>query len=151
MIDRRRFLKGIAAAAVTPSITSACSTNDAAKPLKPDANRILDLPEGFSYSIVSRAGDPMSDGLLVPTRHDGMAAFPGDDGKIRLVCNHELMPDWAEVQPFHESGRAFFVRVVHLKITVVPWKAKRIEGVICGEIPPVMFPNRSARRVPHRA
>ena len=102
MIDRRRFLKGIAAAAVTPSITSACSANDAAKPLKPDANRILDLPEGFSYSIVSRAGDPMSDGLLVPTRHDGMAAFPGDDGKIRLVCNHELMPDWAEVQPFHE-------------------------------------------------
>ena len=102
MLDRRNFLKGIAAAAVTPSITSSCRANDAANPLKPDANRILDLPEDFSYSIVSRAGDEMSDGLLVPTRHDGMAAYPGDDGTIRLVCNHELMPDWAEVQPFHD-------------------------------------------------
>lgn len=44
----------------------------------------------------------MGDGLLVPTRHDGMAAFPDDDGTIRLVCNHELPPDWAEVQPFHD-------------------------------------------------
>ena len=102
MFNRRRFLKGIAAAAVTPSITSACHANDAKIRLRPDANRILDLPEGFAYSIVSRAGDPMSDGLLVPTRHDGMAAFPGDDGTIRLVCNHELTPDWAEVRPFQE-------------------------------------------------
>ena len=102
MFNRRRFLKGIAAAAVTPSITSASNAKDAKIRLKPDANRILDLPEGFAYSIVSRAGDPMSDGLLVPTRHDGMAAFPGDDGTIRLVCNHELMPDWAEVRPFQE-------------------------------------------------
>jgi secreted PhoX family phosphatase len=103
MLNRRRFLKGIAAAAVTPSITSACRANDADSPLRPDANRVLDLPEGFSYNIVSRAGDPMSDGLLVPTRHDGMAAFPGDNGTIRLVCNHELAPDWGEVGPFHEQ------------------------------------------------
>jgi len=102
MINRRRFLKGIAAAAVTPSITTACEDARETSRLVPDANRTLDLPEGFSYAIVSRAGDPMSDGLLVPTRHDGMAAFPGDDGTIRLVCNHELVPDWAEVRPFHE-------------------------------------------------
>ena len=102
MYNRRRFLQGIAAAAVTPSITSACQQKATENRLRPDADQVLDLPEGFSYTIVSRAGDPMSDGLLVPTRHDGMAAFPGDDGTIRLVCNHELMPDWAEVRPFHE-------------------------------------------------
>jgi secreted PhoX family phosphatase len=102
MIDRRRFLKGIAAAAVTPSITSACRAGPEASRLVPDANRILDLPQGFDYTIVSRAGDPMNDGLLVPTRHDGMAAFPADDGTIRLVCNHELQPDWPEVRPLHE-------------------------------------------------
>ena len=103
MYDRRRFLQGIAAAAVTPSITSACNANEAETRLVPDADRILDLPEGFSYTVVSRAGDPMSDGLLVPTRHDGMAAFPGDGGTIRLVCNHELAPDWADVRPFHDK------------------------------------------------
>ena len=32
----------------------------------------------------------MSDGLKVPQAHDGMAAFAGDDGRIILVCNHEL-------------------------------------------------------------
>jgi len=50
----------------------------------------MDLPAGFSYRIVSRAGDRMSDGLKVPHAHDGMAAFAGDDGRIVLVCNHEL-------------------------------------------------------------
>jgi len=50
----------------------------------------MDLPAGFSYRIVSRAGDRMSDGLKVPHAHDGMAAFAGDNGRIILVCNHEL-------------------------------------------------------------
>jgi uncharacterized protein len=103
MLSRRRFLKGIAAAAVTPSVTGACKPHATENQLKPDADGILDLPDGFSYTIVSRAGDPMNDGLPVPTRHDGMAAFPGDGGKIRLVCNHELMPDWAEVRPFQDK------------------------------------------------
>jgi secreted PhoX family phosphatase len=34
----------------------------------------------------------MSDGLRVPFAHDGMAAFDRDDGRIILVCNHELDP-----------------------------------------------------------
>ena len=50
----------------------------------------MDLPAGFSYRIVSRAGDRMSDGLKVPHAHDGMATFAGDNGRIILVCNHEL-------------------------------------------------------------
>ncbi len=59
-------------------------------PMLPDPNKILDLPEGFSYQIISRAGDPMSDGLFVPAAHDGMAAFPGSDGLTILVRNHEV-------------------------------------------------------------
>jgi secreted PhoX family phosphatase len=58
--------------------------------LLPDPNRILDLPNGFNYRIVSRAGERMSDSLRVPYHHDGMAAFAGDDGRVVLVCNHEL-------------------------------------------------------------
>jgi hypothetical protein len=55
---------------------------------------VLDLPRGFSYSVVSRAGDLMSDGLFEPEAHDGMAAFPapGDPGKCLIVRNHEIGP-----------------------------------------------------------
>ena len=59
-------------------------------PLRPDPDALIDLPNGFSYRIVSRAGDLMDDGLKVPSAHDGMAAFAGDDGRVILVCNHEL-------------------------------------------------------------
>ncbi|MDX2413228.1 MAG: DUF839 domain-containing protein [Woeseiaceae bacterium] len=60
--------------------------------MRSDPGEIFDLPSGFHYKIVSRAGDPMSDGLRVPFAHDGMAAFDHDDGRIILVCNHELGP-----------------------------------------------------------
>lgn len=60
-------------------------------PLVADPGRVLDLPEGFSYRIVSRVGNTMDDGLFVPARHDGMAAFPAGRGRVALVCNHELV------------------------------------------------------------
>jgi secreted PhoX family phosphatase len=92
-LDRRLFLQSLAAAAATPALSRSSRARDAnIGPLRSDPDRILDLPEGFDYKIVSRAGEQMSDGLLVPHAHDGMAAFPGDDGKIILVCNHELIP-----------------------------------------------------------
>lgn len=59
-------------------------------PLVPDPNKLLDLPRGFSYVAFSRAGEEMSDGLLVPGAQDGMAAFPGPGGKTILIRNHEL-------------------------------------------------------------
>jgi len=61
-------------------------------PLVEDPRRIFDLPEGFSYSVVSRTGDTMDDGLRVPGAPDGMAAFAGPDGRVILVRNHELDP-----------------------------------------------------------
>jgi len=56
----------------------------------PDPAGILDLPPGFSYVIVSRAGDPLPGGGVTPGRHDGTAAFRGPRGGVRLVQNHEI-------------------------------------------------------------
>ena len=60
--------------------------------LVPDPQGILDLPTGFQYRILSRVGETMNDGHLVPNQHDGMAAFAGQDGKTILVRNHEVHP-----------------------------------------------------------
>ena len=47
-------------------------------PLVPDPAGLFDLPKGFSYTVVSRFGDPMSDGFVTPGKADGMACFPLD-------------------------------------------------------------------------
>jgi uncharacterized protein len=64
-------------------------------PLATDPAGLLDLPRGFSYTIVSREGEPMSDGLITPGSFDGMACFPHAGGRDRviLVRNHEVWPD----------------------------------------------------------
>ena len=56
---------------------------------------LLKLPAGFQYKAISIRGDVMSDGVLVPGDHDGMAVFPGPKGSRTniLVRNHELNPD----------------------------------------------------------
>ncbi len=69
-------------------------------PLVTDPNGIFDLPRGFSYTVVSRLGERMDDGLLVPGAHDGMAAFPGPDGKTIIVRNHELTHDVVRLGAF---------------------------------------------------
>lgn len=60
--------------------------------LVPDPAGLLDLPEGFSYRVVSRLGDAMSDGGTVPDKADGMGCIPIGNGEIALVRNHELVP-----------------------------------------------------------
>jgi secreted PhoX family phosphatase len=87
-------MQSLAIAAVSPAIAlPERAKSSPLGPLRADPDRILDLPAGYSYRIVSRAGDRMSDGLRVPHAHDGMAAFEGDDGRVILVCNHELGPE----------------------------------------------------------
>lgn len=54
-----------------------------------DPRGIFNLPPGFTYVVLSRTGEAMDDGLLVPGAPDGMAAFPGPDGRTILVRNHE--------------------------------------------------------------
>lgn len=92
-MDRRRFLQNLTIALSVPALSVSGRAADAKiGPLRPDPDRILDLPDGYSYSVVSRAGERMDDDLLVPHAHDGMAAFPGENGRVILVCNHELKP-----------------------------------------------------------
>ena len=74
-------------------------------PLQLDPDRILDLAEGFSYRVISKAGAIMSDGLRVPASHDGMAAFDAGDGRIALVCNHELRMEDSDLGPFLPGGK----------------------------------------------
>ncbi len=97
MSTRRSFIKN--ATAVTLGFAGlqsflGCKHNKLtlieAPPLVSDPLKILSLPEGFSYKIISRAGNPMADGFRVPARPDGMAAFSGPNGLTILVRNHEV-------------------------------------------------------------
>ncbi|KLE34716.1 alkaline phosphatase PhoX [Aurantiacibacter luteus] len=60
--------------------------------LVPDPAGVLDLPQGFSYRVISRLGDAMSDGFTVPDNADGMGCFDIGNGELALVRNHELVP-----------------------------------------------------------
>ena len=60
------------------------------KKLLKDPKGILDLPEGFTYKIISKHKDKMDDGLLVPDHADGMHCFEGSGNNIILIRNHEL-------------------------------------------------------------
>ncbi|MEZ4698995.1 MAG: DUF839 domain-containing protein [Rhodothermales bacterium] len=97
MFSRRYFFKqagsislGFAGLHRLFHVDSRLSERRYAPHLASDPQQILDLPEGFSYRVISRAGDPMADGFVVPARPDGMAAFPGPDGLTILVRNHEV-------------------------------------------------------------
>lgn len=113
--DRRQFLAATGSAfagLLLSSCTDRPTTNgtilrsrDAASPdagdailgaLEKDPAGLLDLPRGFSYRIVSRSGQTMSDGFLVPDAADGMGCFDIGSGEIALVRNHELR--------FHQAG-----------------------------------------------
>lgn len=90
-VSRRRFMQSLAVAAAAPAVAAPKHAGSSwLGKLRPDPNRIMDLPPEFSYQIVSRAGDLMADGLRVPNAHDGMGAFAAKNGRVVLICNHEL-------------------------------------------------------------
>lgn len=108
MITRRRFIvgslafTGLAASAFGKSSSlSGMKTTNVYGALVPDSKGLLDLPEGFSYKVISRFAQPMSDGLHVPDRADGMGCLPikGSKTKVALVRNHELHPKHLASQP----------------------------------------------------
>ncbi|WP_241241993.1 alkaline phosphatase PhoX [Sphingobium algorifonticola] len=68
--------------------------------LVPDPAGLLDLPQGYSYRIISRMGDRMDDGYVVGDRADGMGCFPGGNGRVILVRNHELQARHHDTGPF---------------------------------------------------
>jgi uncharacterized protein len=53
----------------------------------PDQNGrvVLALPDGFSYVTFGDIGSPLSDGTPTPLALDGMAAFKGPRGTVRLA------------------------------------------------------------------
>ncbi len=118
-ISRRDFLHYSAMAAASGAIAlgfSGCSrlltestsqvpTANRYGDFLPDPYGILDLPEGFTYHAFSTVGERMDDGFLVPGAHDGMAAFPGPNGKTILVRNHELIIGPQEAQSFAHDKR----------------------------------------------
>ena len=106
LLTRRSFalgsaaFAGLALAACAPAGRSAARHGLGYGPLRPDPAGLLDLPEGFSYRIVSRLGDRMDEGFFVPDRADGMGAIPLDNRRIALIRNHELRPNHHAEGPF---------------------------------------------------
>jgi secreted PhoX family phosphatase len=69
-------------------------------PLMRDPAGLFDLPEGFSYTVLSRAGDPMSDGFVTPYKMDGMGCFAAGPDQVVLVRNHEIKPTDYEITAY---------------------------------------------------
>ena len=110
-LDRRKFLKGAAAAGAGAAVVGgplagflagpavAGAGRDASNALRDvpdlrDGEIRLALPEGFQYRSFqpSRRAAPLilDDGSKLPGRHDGMAAFAGHGRhNVTLVRNHE--------------------------------------------------------------
>lgn len=82
------------------ALASATSPTVGLGPLIADPAGLIELPRGFSYTKFSEWGQEMDDGLLVPGMHDGMAAFPGPEGRVLLVRNHENESAWTDYSPF---------------------------------------------------
>lgn len=59
-------------------------------PLVSDPAGYFDLPEGFSYRVLAKAGERMGDGFILPDNFDGMGCIALSGGRIALVRNHEL-------------------------------------------------------------
>jgi uncharacterized protein len=92
--SRKQFLYNTTAVAAAfqafPYLNAEVKKPIETKGLVPDKKQLIDLPVGFTYKIISKKGQKMSDGFLVPDAADGMGAFAGPDGQTILVRNHEL-------------------------------------------------------------
>jgi secreted PhoX family phosphatase len=70
------------------------------------------LPDGFQYrSFHDTSSGPivLDDETTLPGRHDGMGAFPGPDGSVILVRNHEINNPGAPFgpgTPYDTQGRS---------------------------------------------
>ncbi|MFG2596369.1 alkaline phosphatase PhoX [Streptomyces sp. NPDC048462] len=111
---RRQVLAGTGAAVASVAFagvftelfagTAAAHGHAGYGPLVPDPDGLLDLPKGFRYRVLSREGDLLRSGEgPVPSHCDGMAAFAGRRGHVRLVRNHENRVDAAIAVPVVEG------------------------------------------------
>ena len=105
-MKRRQFIQAafLAGTMIKNSVSNAASKSPFGS-LRADPKKILDLPKGFDYTIISEQKKVMSDGLLTPGQADGMAAFPNKNGNINLVCNHENHPASFRNSAFGNSNK----------------------------------------------
>ncbi len=105
-LNRRTFIKQSSLISIGFLALSKCSLGIGAEQttdtwsLQPDPHGYMDLPKGFTYRIISKKGDKMSDGFLVPGRPDGMGAFQGKNKEVLIICNHENSPMPPLYSPF---------------------------------------------------
>ncbi|MGH2781860.1 MAG: alkaline phosphatase PhoX [Thermoleophilaceae bacterium] len=127
VIDRRAFLRraGLSTAALAAlggplqgvfargalaaGSTGVAPDNGGYGPIGPvrdltDGEVRLHLPKGFKYRSFTPTGTRMSDGVITPGRHDGMAAYRWGPGRYRLVRNHEVN---GPVGAFGARGKAY--------------------------------------------
>ena len=102
LLNRRNFI-GATGAAFSGLLLNGCTGRSAPLtsapssfadygPLVPDPAGMLDLPRGFSYRLLSRLGNAMTDGCTVPDKADGMGCFSLGNDEVVLIRNHELVP-----------------------------------------------------------
>ena len=93
-MNRKEFIKRFslltAGLATIPNLYANTNNKKNIPGLIKDPDGILDLPRGFTYSILSREGDTMDDGLFVPPSADGMTCIQLSKHKIILIRNHEI-------------------------------------------------------------
>ena len=84
----------VAAAPASSPSRGRPSDGRAFPPLQDDPNGILAVPQGFAYTIASRAGQTdLSFGQgKTPDLHDGTAVVGADRRSYTLIQNHELGP-----------------------------------------------------------
>jgi secreted PhoX family phosphatase len=88
--NRREFLRTAGFASLAWLALPSRAARAAAE-LLPGPDGLLSLAPGFEARVIARAGQIMSDGLFMPGNPDGSAAFPGPNGRVLLVRNHELV------------------------------------------------------------
>jgi secreted PhoX family phosphatase len=123
-LTRRRFIQGSAAAGGGIALggpISALAAHAAQGrvrraagygPLQPTPEQdsgvvYLELPQGFTYRIISRDNEPMSDGNPTPGIFDGMGAYPGPRGTTILIRNHENRSRANEITVTVPSGKRY--------------------------------------------
>jgi secreted PhoX family phosphatase len=103
-VDRRTLLRAGAASALAGPFTGFFALQAQGAPrMRPARGDLYDvrdkrdgvvrlqLPRGFQYRSFQHKGELLGDGVTIPGRHDGMAAFAGPHDHVRLVRNHEVL------------------------------------------------------------
>lgn len=100
-------------------------------PLQRDPAGIFDLPAGFTYRVLQRAGAPMADGYRVPGSFDGMGCFPGPDGTLILMRNHECLwlPMTGPCHPGQNPPPEAFDAAAHGSVTRLVLRADTLNVV----------------------